>query len=249
MTDIYRPPESDLTVQGYVDGTGGSIESTLAGRFEFSPPDTIGVAFGHLKGVKRYVLLATLVYMAAAFALGFLQGVLTVYSGLPDTIGGAVALWLFEILTQSFILMPLFAGGVWIVLRHLSGRPLSAGLMFSQLPKAGRIGVMYVMITMLLIVGFLLLILPGIYLAIAYSLALPLMIDRDMSPWQAMETSRKLVSKCWWRSLAFVLLIGLILLASAVFLFIPLIWTLPAMAVAYGLYYRSLAGIRDAALD
>ena len=38
-------------------------------------------------------------------------------------------------------------------------------------------------------------ILPGIYLAIAYMFALPLLLDKNLDFWPAMETSRKLVTK------------------------------------------------------
>jgi uncharacterized membrane protein len=249
MSDIYRPPESDLTPRMDSPELGGSIEATLAGQFQFSPPGVIGDAFSRIKGVKRYILVAALVYIVVGAILGTLQTALVVALAPGEGAGFFVFSWLLEVLTNSFIMMPLFAGGLWIALRHLAGKPLSFELMFSQLPKFVNIGVMYLIMAVLLFIGFALLILPGIYLAIAYSLALPLMIDRDLSPWQALETSRKLVNKCWWRSLALFLLIMLILIASSVLLLIPLIWTLPAAALSMGIFYRNLAGIRNAAQD
>lgn len=39
------------------------------------------------------------------------------------------------------------------------------------------------------------LVLPGIYLAVSYQLSLPLVADKGLGPWEAMETSRKIVSK------------------------------------------------------
>lgn len=53
-----------------------------------------------------------------------------------------------------------------------------------------------------LFIGALLITIPAIYLGISYALALPLVWFFDLQPWQALETSRKLVGKqcsCGWR--------------------------------------------------
>jgi uncharacterized membrane protein len=44
----------------------------------------------------------------------------------------------------------------------------------------------------------LLCLLPGIYLAVAWVFALPLVIDKKMDFWPAMELSRKVVHRHWW---------------------------------------------------
>lgn len=47
--------------------------------------------------------------------------------------------------------------------------------------------------------GLLLFVLPGIYLIVAWSMALPLVADRRMEFWSAMERSRRVVSRNWFR--------------------------------------------------
>ncbi len=47
--------------------------------------------------------------------------------------------------------------------------------------------------------GLLLFVLPGIYLIVAWTFALPLVADRGMEFWSAMEVSRKTVHRCWFR--------------------------------------------------
>ncbi|MEZ4291022.1 MAG: hypothetical protein R3E53_11035 [Myxococcota bacterium] len=46
-----------------------------------------------------------------------------------------------------------------------------------------------------------LLIVPGVYLAIAYQMAMPLVIERGLGLWDALETSRKAITHCWFRYL------------------------------------------------
>ena len=45
--------------------------------------------------------------------------------------------------------------------------------------------------------GLLLLILPGLYLAIALSLALPLLVERELGVLDALTTSLKIVNAIW----------------------------------------------------
>jgi hypothetical protein len=87
------------------------------------------------------------------------------------------------------------------------------------------------------LIGFLFCIIPGIYLAVAWCFALPLVIDKRLEFWPAMELSRKVVSHHWWQVfwlfvLSFLLsLLGL--LACYVGIFVALPVTMGAFAYAY----------------
>ncbi|MCF8331992.1 MAG: hypothetical protein K9H84_06035 [Bacteroidales bacterium] len=64
--------------------------------------------------------------------------------------------------------------------------------------------------SLITILGFALLILPGIYFAVSYSFLYPFLVNAGFDYWDAMEASRKLVTKNFWDILGLVL--GLILL-------------------------------------
>jgi len=82
------------------------------------------------------------------------------------------------------------------------------------------------------------LILPGLYLSIAYTFTMPLIVDKNMGVWDAMELSRKTVTKHWFKVFGLVLLLGIIALISAIPLGAGLIWTVPLMFMTlYGLLY------------
>jgi len=88
------------------------------------------------------------------------------------------------------------------------------------------------------LIGFLLLILPGIYLSIAYVFTLPLIVDKEMDIWDAMETSRKAVTKHWFKVFGLFILLSLIMALGALALGIGLIWAVPLLFVTlYGLLY------------
>jgi tRNA A-37 threonylcarbamoyl transferase component Bud32 len=99
------------------------------------------------------------------------------------------------------------------------------------------------MITMVLtVVGVICLILPGIYLAIAWLFTLPLVIDQRLDFWPAMELSRKTISKHWWKFLGFIIILGLINLAGLLACFIGLFVTVPLSLAALMYAYEDIFG-------
>ena len=78
--------------------------------------------------------------------------------------------------------------------------------------------------------GFLCLILPGIYLLVAWMFTLPLVVDKQLDFWSAMELSRKMVTKHWFKflglNLVFLLLgvAGALALGIGIFVAVPLIF-------------------------
>lgn len=103
------------------------------------------------------------------------------------------------------------------------------------------------LVTVLVYLGTLLLILPGIYLGVAYLLAMALVVERGLSPWQAMEASRQAIGQHWFKVFGLLLLLGAILLVSALPLGIGLIWSLPLSVAALGVLYREIFGVLPAA--
>jgi uncharacterized membrane protein len=95
---------------------------------------------------------------------------------------------------------------------------------------------------LMIIIGLCLLVLPGIYLMVAYLLAFPLVAEKNMGPWEALETSRKAITHHWFKFVGLYLLLALIMLVSAIPLGIGLIWTLPMSTILVGVVYRTVFG-------
>lgn len=242
MSDAYRPPTSDV-VRPDVLRAGGSVERALAGDFEFEPLDVLQEAWRLTDGVKLILLVGVVAIFVASFAVQFVIGLLMpVQTG----VAGVLVSSLGAMVLQMPVVGPITAGLFIVVMRHAAGQPVAIADLFGQFDKIGRIvGVMLVS-TVLTYLGMLLLILPGIYLSVAYVMALPLVADKNMSVWQALETSRKVITKCWWRSAFTGLLLILIVLVSALPFLIPWIWTLPMAALTFGVIYRNLFGVQAA---
>jgi uncharacterized membrane protein len=90
--------------------------------------------------------------------------------------------------------------------------------------------------------GFALLIIPGIYLSIGYMMTYPLIMDKDLSPWEAMEASRKAIHHHWFQIFGLFFVMGLIFIASALPLGIGLFWSIPMGVIMTGIIYRTIFG-------
>jgi len=95
----------------------------------------------------------------------------------------------------------------------------------------------------LVAVGLVLLVLPGIYLATGYIFAMFLIVDYRMEFWQAMETSRKIVSREWWAIFGFGCLLLLLNLAGALALGVGLLVTIPVSSCAVAIAYKEIVGL------
>ncbi len=72
--------------------------------------------------------------------------------------------------------------------------------------------------------------------------ALPLVVEKNMSAWRALETSRKVLTRVWFRFFGLLLLLMLVNLLTVVTLFIASIWTVPWSVLTISMVYTKLFG-------
>lgn len=145
-------------------------------------------------------------------------------------------------IANSALSMIFTAGLMYMGVLRATGRQLIWKDVFAGFPVSGQIIVASFLQMLLVFIGFMLLILPGIYLMVGYAMTFPLMIDRQMTPWQAMEASRKAIHKVWWKAFGLYFLVVLIVAISAIPFGIGLIWTVPMGTVLCGVVYCQLFG-------
>ncbi len=80
----------------------------------------------------------------------------------------------------------------------------------------------------LVMIGLLFLIIPGIYLSVSFSLSNLLVVFLGYDFWPAMEISKKIVGKDWWSFFKFFLIIFLINLGGVLACGVGVIFTAPA---------------------
>jgi hypothetical protein len=118
-------------------------------------------------------------------------------------------------------------------LKLIRGEGAVVGDAFSGFgPALGRLALLGLVQGILTNLGFLFCIIPGIYLAVSWYFALPLVIDRNLGFWEAMELSRKVVSKHWFLVFAFLLVVGLVSACGVIACCIGILVSVPIGFVA-----------------
>ena len=110
---------------------------------------------------------------------------------------------------------PMMGGLSVLYLKKIRNHAVSFGDIFLGFgPSFGALLGAHLICILLTSVGIMLCILPGIYLAISWIFTIPLVIDKRMGFWDAMELSRKVIGRHWWKMFGFVIVIGLLGIAG-----------------------------------
>jgi hypothetical protein len=230
----YEAPKADLNAQAVNPGDSGSLEDALAGRYSFEIGDVMREAWGLTSGMKGAfwggAILLYVAYMAAVLIGSFLFKGSAVLSMGFNVILGALA-------------PVLFLGLVAMGIRRAGGLRVGFDTTFGSFGKAASAFIAGFLSTLLTYLGLILLIIPGLSLAIAYCMTMPLIVDRNFTPWHALETSRKAVGKRWFQYFGLLFVVGLLVALSAIPLGIGLIWTGPWAVNVVGVAYRRTFGI------
>lgn len=225
--------------------TPGKFSQGAKPRTDFTLGEALSEAWQYAKESKALVWAATgmmyLIVLIVGLGLAFLQTVV----GFDPMSAGGIWVNLGTSVLNSALSTVLTAGLMYVGVRRAAEKNCSWKMVFAGFPMAVQLLIAFILMTLLMISGFVLLILPGIYLWVGYSMTLPLMLDRNLGPWEAMEVSRRAIHKVWWQVFGLYLLMGLIFFVSAIPLGIGLIWTVPMSVMLFGVVYRYLFGVQQ----
>lgn len=91
-----------------------------------------------------------------------------------------------------------------------------------------------------LLAALIVLLLPCLYLLVGYVFVLPLIVDKQLSAWRAMELSRKTVHRVWLSVFGLLMAAGMLIFVSAIALGFGLVLTLPLCTGALTYAYDDL---------
>lgn len=226
----------------------GSTHEGIAAPYDFEIMDVIKEAWQRTSGFKGAVLGAYAISFICLSVIGF-AGLLFL-DVIPD-VNPFVVQELLSIIYDSLnfgitiLSYPFFAGIMMMGIHRAVDAPVSYKMTFSYFSFTLRIILAVICMSVLIVLGFVLLVIPGIYLSIAYRFMVHLIIDKKMGVWDAMETSRKAVTQHWFKLFFTGVLIISIHVISAIPLGIGLIWTIPMHVAIQGILYRRIFGVES----
>ncbi|RLA68272.1 MAG: hypothetical protein DRQ78_01470 [Epsilonproteobacteria bacterium] len=206
-------------------------------EYDFSVIEVIKKGFSRINGVKGTFIAAFVIYIIVAIVLQVvLSFIFPIQTNIPTEPNN-----LNQLITTIIgfpVLMPLLAGITMLAINHSRGKDIAFASIFNYYHLAGKLSLATIAMYVMMFLGFLLFIIPGIYLMIAYVFMTPLIVDKGMNVWEAMETSRKAVTKHWFKVFGLSFMLGMIMLMGAIFFGIGLIWAIPLMFVTlHGILY------------
>ncbi len=158
---------------------------------------------------------------------------------------GAIAVVFLVSVISAPIYSVLSAGLFKYYLNLIRGENAGVGEAFSGFgPSIGQLLLLGLVQFFLVMIGYFLCLIPGIYLAIAWYFAVPLVIDKRLGFWEALELSRKMVSKHWFLVFAFLLVCGLVAAAGIIGCFIGILVTMPISFAALMYAYETIFNAR-----
>lgn len=194
-----------------------------------------------IAGFGMIPFIGPLFSIANLFVVGPLLGglfylFLRVLRGQPATVGDVFAGFRLRY-WQLFLgqLVPGLLAGLCLVPALVAGLiAVVPALLRNQPPGPGAILVV-VLVALICLV-------PMVFLQVNWAFTLPLVIDRQLDFWSAMQTSWRQVSKHWWPVFGLCLLVWLISVAGLLVCCVGVLFTAP-IAVAALLYgYETLFG-------
>lgn len=156
-------------------------------------------------------------------------------------------LWAIGQLLSIIAMGPLLAGFYYALRRQLQGLSFGFEEFFNGFNHFLPLMLVSLVTSILISIGMMLLLLPGIYLAVSYLFALPLVQDRELEFWAAMETSRRLITRQWFSFLGLALLLAIINAIGLFLVGLGLLITLPLTIATIAAAYDHQVGFKRAA--
>lgn len=156
------------------------------------------------------------------------------------------SLWGVGQLLTALVVGPLMAGYYFALRRQLQGHPLSFGDFLAGFNEFVPLMLVGLVTSLLTTLGFFLLVLPGIYLLVGYLFALPLVQDRKLPFWDAMETSRRAITRQWFHYFGLVLVLIVVNALGGIPAGLGLLLTIPFSMAVVAAAYNHQIGFRPA---
>ena len=207
-----------ITIQFLGEFMSTSTDWSISEVLKTANEKQVGFKFSYVKAIAVYAAISILITLVQEATVGN---------------AGGVAASVIEILV-TFILFPLSVGLGLLGIRRAAGKETPVSTLWEPYSQAIPLIVMFLLMAVLVVAGFFLLVLPGIYLSIAYSFAPYLITEKNMGVWEAMETSRKAITQYWWRYFGLMLIAALLIIVGSIPLLVGLIWVLPIVGIATG---------------
>ncbi len=236
---------------------GGDIEESLKGNYKIEPKALLQEAWQKTITRRMSINLG----LCFVFVLGMIISMIASHflGGIEQVLADPNALNIVNLIVNIAI-WPFLAGVEMMGVLHAVGVKTEPKLTFAFLKRGSWVVLCALFSSVLVSLGLQLLIIPGIFLAVALSLTIPLVVEKQLSPMKAIVISIKALRFQWFNIFAIYFVLMAVLLCSAlplilllnsqlaivgvVFMIFVLSYLAPCYYNAKGILYREIFGIK-----
>jgi len=199
------------------------------------------------------IILSTLLFFIISFGVSFLLGLVVMGGNAANgafhpnasmseaemagqITGMSLAVQLINQVVSIFLTM----GFIRIGLDFVSGKQISPAQLFSQGGKLVKALAATFLVSVIVIVGFILLIVPGIYLSLRFSCYLTAIVDRDLGIIESLKYSARITQNNLLRLLGLGIVAGIIAALGLIACGVGILFTYPVAFIAWMVAYRWL---------
>ncbi|MEI6819849.1 MAG: DUF4339 domain-containing protein [Verrucomicrobiota bacterium] len=238
-------------VPGLFDATvtspGAAADEIVPGNEPLVVGDCVKRGFELTKRHFGILLLVALAYLGVRFGFTLILILMDSTSTLGHTYqnGGSPLSMVVSLILSVFLGLGLTRVG----LNLISGKEVKVGQLFGEGRKLLRALGAQILLTLMIALGCLLLIVPGIYLALRFGFCVTAIVDRDLGIIDSFKYSSSITANNRMLLLGLLLLCGLIGVAGLMACGVGLIFAAPMAWLTHLVAYRWLQYGRRAVLD
>ena len=144
-------------------------------------------------------------------------------------------------LVLSILISPPLTAGFFLVANRISrGVEVEFSSFFDGFSFWGILIVTSLISGILTFLGVIALIIPGIYLAVAFMFGIPFALFSGMDFWNSLELSRKLITRNWWKFFGFVIVLIVVNILGLLFFLVGILITIPVSYYAIYAIFEEL---------
>lgn len=255
----YAAPQSDWVAP--TASTDGALTEIVPGSDPIDPSGCIKRGFEIAKRNAGTVALTMLVYLAITYGLSIITELLKLpfltmggtsthsyssssgaYSSSDSMSGVALAVGIVFAIINQTVALYLNLGMTRIWLNLVSGKQATVGMIFGEGGKLLTAILASILFGLAVGLGFLLLIVPGIYIALRYGQYMAAIVDKNLGVMDSLSYSSSITTNnrmpvfLLWLLSFLVIIAGFLALCVGVFVAMPIVWLAAMVAFRWMQY-------------
>lgn len=218
---------------------GGSLEKALGGQFDVDLKAVLKEGWTLTQLTKWRLVQGILLVFCIVLLASVVLVQIAHLKGLEVSSPGVQ---MVNQLMLTLLCAPLMTGLLMMGVNHAVGGLSKASHLFHFWPKTLVLTLAAMLVGLLVQLG-LLLILPGLYLVVACTFVMPLIVEKGLSPLRAIYVSIRVVSYKWKEFILLHLLFFVLFVLVVLTFGIAMIWVAPLYYNVTGILYRDIFGV------